>query len=236
MKRVVICLMWLGEDWRVTRYQKWLKFMLSIKNELRFDKIILIDNASDLNLLKKFSVEFNANIINAETKEVIAYADHESIIDIYRYENHLTRTGIHEYPYCWRGLEFAQNFIKQNETLEKIYFIDSDFYVLTKNLTKYMRELNTGSTSFRCKKYGFAEAALFVLCRDWFKKYCEIPIPSYTHYNGQNMEDILPFSKVETKFNGDRYGEARLKQTEEMDYYGQWDTNCQDMIFNLKGE
>lgn len=226
-KKIFFALCWLGEDWRVVRYQKYLEYYLKIQNEFEFDRIILLDNESDMNLLLKLK----ANIYEAGTKKIL-HQQHGSIIDVYRCSEHLPRTGIHEYPYCWRGLEFAQNFIKQNETLEKVYFIDSDFYVLTKNLTRYMRELNAGSTSFRCKKYGFAEAALFVLCRDWFKKYCEIPIPSYTHYNGQNMEDILPFSKVETKFNGDRFGEARLKQTKEMDYYGQWDTNCPDMIFN----
>lgn len=228
---MIFSLCWLGEDWRVTRYQKYLEYYLKLQNELEFDRIILVDNASDMNLLLKLK----ANIYEAETKKLIHYK-HGSVVDVYRYKKHLARTDMLEYPYCWRGTVFVQDFIKQNPTLEKIYFIDSDLYVLSKKLTKFMRELQNGNVSFRSKKYGFPEAALFVLCRDWFKQYCGLPVPSYTYYNNQVMEDILPFSEVREDFIGDRYGETRLKQTQNMDYYGQWDTHCPNMVFNMKDE
>lgn len=230
MNTILFSLCWLGEPWRVSRYEKWIKFQLSIQKELGFDRIILVDNASDVELLKTLK----GNIYSADNGNVI-HLEPNSIIDIYRYEEHIPRTGIWEYPYCWRGVEWLQNFIK-NSNPSKIIALDSDFYILTSKLADYVRDLDSGWISFHCKKYGFPEAAMHILCRDSVDRLLNLPIPSYTYYNNQHMEHLLNFTHVwKDTFIGDRHGETLEKQKPEWDWYGQWTDGCPDMVFNLKG-
>jgi hypothetical protein len=209
-------LCWIPDEGRLIRHQKWLSHHLALKAQLGFDKIVFTDNASDFAYLRQ-----------------IEHPD----LEIKRFPEFIGRTGIHEYPYCWRGLSWVKDHLVANPSVDKIIFLDTDFYVLTPKLADYIKGLNTGWTSFRCKKYGFPEAAMHVLCRDSFNLLKDIPIPSYTHYNGRNMEDILRFTKINEPhlFKGDRYGEGREQQTADMDYYGQWDHTCPTMVFDMKG-
>lgn len=210
---ILFSLCWLGDQERVNRYEKWLNYHLAIKNELGFDHIFLVDNASPPDNIEKLQ--------NAYKNDVTVY----SFID------HLPRFGGLAYPYCWRGMDWAKKAIR-GFTAKKMIFLDSDFYVLTPKLAKYIKELDTGWTAMWCPKYEFPEAALHVLCEDSFPLLVDFPIPSYTHYNGQHMEKLLPFTHIEKDFVGDRYGETKEPQTNEMDFYGQWDATCGEMVYD----
>ena len=221
---ILFSLCWLGEPWRIDRYTKWLSYHLAIKDSLGFDKIVLLDNASDLNDLRKLGgtiMDEKGNLIELGNPDIL----------IYRFDVHMPRTGIHEYPYCWRGLEYCKQLVT-SLSINKILFIDSDFYILTKKLAQYIKTLDTGWISFWCHKYGWPEAALHILCKDTLSTLLNFPIPSFTHYNNRNMEELLPFTKVlKTEFKGDRYGEGAEPQKDDMDYYGQWGPGCPDMKF-----
>lgn len=221
---IVFALSWLGEEWRIVRYQKWLAFQLSIQKELGFDKIILVDNASNIEDLKTL----NATIYD-DQHNLIHKAD--SCIEIYRFPDHIPRTRIHEYPYCWRGLDYCKKLVN-HYNLKKIIFLDSDFYILTSKLASYVKSLDKGWTSWWCHKYGWPEAAFNVLCN--MDLLLQFDIPSFTYYNNQHMEELLPFTQVlKTEFKGDRSGEGAEPQTPDMDFYGQWSINCPDMKFDL---
>lgn len=209
----LISLCWLGEPCRPLRNQKWLEHHLPLKEKMGFDKIILLDNASNLNDL----IALGGTIYNEQGKII-----HEARPDliIHRFNDHLPRTGLNEYPYCWRGLAKTKEILP---TLDKIIFLDTDFYILSGRLATYIKNLDTGWTSFFCNKYGWPEAAINILCKDTFPALANLPIPNYTHYNGQHMEEILPFTKIiKNEFTGDRYGEINMPQTPDMDYYGQY--------------
>lgn len=227
-KAVLFSLCWLGEPWRIDRYTKWLSFNLGIQKELGFDEIILLDNASSFEDLRKLG----GRIYSADTGELLEVIS-DLPIKIYRFTEFIARTGIWEYPYCWRGLEYIQKHIISPE-VDKIICIDSDFYVLTHKMTDYIRNLNTGWVSFFNHKYGFPEAAIHILCKDNYNLALNFPIPSYTFYNNKHMEWLLPFTLIhKTGFKGDRYGEGGLPQLLDYDYYGQWSANCPDMLFDL---
>lgn len=209
-KTILFSLCWLGEPWRIERNIKWLEYHLPLKEKLGFDEVFLLDNASSPEDLKKLE----------------SFPD----VTIYRFDEHLPRTGIHQYPYCWRGLEHVKTLLPD---LDKIIFLDSDFYITSGKFAKYIKDLDTGWTSTWCHKYGWPEAALHILCKDTFQSLIDLPIPNYTYYNDKNMEEILPFTKIlRTEFTGDRYGEGNLPQTSEMDYYGQHQPGGPELRFN----
>ncbi len=212
--KILFTLCWLGEPWRVDRYKSWIDYNRNIKSSLGWDKIILIDNASDLEVLKSLG----GTILDEKYNVIYQGSDDLHII---RCEEHLPRTGNKQYPYCWRGLHMLKDIINKYQAT-KVLGIDSDFYVLSPRLADYIKNLASGWVSFFCHKYNFPEAGLWVLCSDAFNTLFNFNIPSYTHYNNRAMEKLLPFTYVnKTEFIGDRYGEDARQQTPDMDYYGQ---------------
>jgi hypothetical protein len=223
-KTIMVAPCWLDEPSRIERNLKWLRYHLNIREELGFDQIVLFDNCSQEENIRQVVIDPRVNIFRAL--------------------EHLPRTGIWEYPYCWRMMKYVQDMVAERGIVtftkkdlfpvKKVIFLDTDFYVLTPKFAKYIANLGHGYTSFWCPKYGFPEAALNVLCEDAFSRFLHLPIPSPTYYNGKHMEWILPFTQVNKDFVGDRYGEGCEIQREEMDWYGQWNTGCADMIYDLK--
>ncbi len=229
--KVLFSLCWLGDEHRVKRNLAYLEYYRKLKTELGYDKIIFLDNASPMENLEKLG----GTVVSTDGK-VIMHDNPGSDLLILRFDEHLARTGIWQYPYCWRALEFVKTLIPRYE-LDKILFIDTDFYVLSSKLAEYIKNLDSGWVSFRCPKYGFPEAALHILCKDAFEHLNNFPIPSPTHYNDQGMEWLLPFTLVHEAgkpFKGGRYGEGTNPQTPDMDYYGQWHPGCPKMVYNLK--
>lgn len=210
MRTALVSLCWLGEPWRIERYQRWLRYNRAIKEQLGFDDIVLIDNASSLADLAQLDFDKDTHII--------------------RYGNHLARGGVQEIPYCWRGMEAVKQLTL---VYDKLLIIDSDCYILSQKLASYVKDLKSGYTALWCAKYGFPEAALTVLCKDAYPKVLNLSIPSYDFYNNKPMEEILPFTHINKNFIGDRYGETGEPQTKEMDFYCQWSAGCPNLEFNL---
>lgn len=221
---ILFSLCWLGEDWRIDRNIKWLAYHKKLKQQLGYDKIIFVDNASSLENLRLLG-----GVLFDDKGNLLCDGDKD--LEIYRYNEHLSRTGVWEYPYCWRGLKWLQDYIKNNN-ITKIIFLDTDFFILSGKLANYVKNLDSGWVSFYCKRHNFPEAAFHICCKDSLSKLFSIDIPSYTHYNNQHMEYILPFTHVnKIEFVGDRYGEFGKKQEPDMDYYGQWYPSLEELKF-----
>lgn len=210
---------------RFNRQESYLKYYKQLKTELGYDKILLLDSGSDIEYLKKH----DARIVD-EWGRVIKNKP-AADVTIVRFHTELPRTGVWEYPYWWRCLDFLKVIIPQGVT--KLIHIDTDCYVLSPRLMKYVRELDSGWTAFWSAKYDFPEAGFWVVAGDALKSFIDFPIPYYTYYNGKEAERVLPFTNVVKSFIGDRYGEDFLPQTPEMDYYCQHQAGCPKMVYNL---
>ncbi len=226
-KTILFSLCWVGEPHRLKRYEKWLDYNLKNQSTLGWDEIILVDNASPFEELRKLG----GRIYNATTGELLEI-NGDRPIKIYRFHEFLARISIWDYPYCWRGLEYMQQHIIGPE-VDKIICLDSDFYALTYKIADYIKNLTTGWVAFWCPKYGFPETAFHVICKDAFSTVQRFPIPSYSHYKYATMEVLLPFTLVNKDFIGDRYGEGDLPQTVEMDFYGQTGPDGPNLEFDL---
>ena len=122
---------------------------------------------------------------------------------------------------------------------DKIIHIESDLYLLTPKICEHIDNLNNGWASFRCPAYKFPESSLQVINKDSFGKFrnfkSELEARGLDNLAGQCVEWLLPLSKVEEGFIGDRYGERGAKQTKEMDFYAQARLN-QNFVFDLKNK
>lgn len=225
MKTILLSLCWLGEPSRLERNLEWLRYYRSIKDKIGFDEIILLDNASDIEELKKLK----GTILNSKDESVIHW-EAGSDLTIYRFDDHLARISAWDMPYHWRGFEYTKRLLP---LADKFLFIDSDCYVLTSRFAEKIKSLSSGWISPWCKMYKFPETGLQILNKDSFNLFDKFPIPGYSHYITQSAETFYTFTGV-IDATGDRHGEKGLPQTTDMDYYMQWHPSLPKMIFDLQ--
>jgi hypothetical protein len=185
---------------RLERNIRYVKYYQKIQEELGFDNIVLVDNAS--------SPENTEQFMDA-VKDVI----------LIKHMQHLQRGSGYDYPYCWRALHTIKPLIHQG--FKKFLMIDSDYFVVSGKLAKYLKEANSGWLALWSKKYNFPEAACQVLNEDLFSFFLGYTSTPWERQNGLVMETALPFTHIEKGFIADRFGESRLPCTKEIDGYGQ---------------
>lgn len=202
---------------RFQRTWRFLDYYSRLKSELGFYEFHFCDNASDLELMKFF----HATVVN-EKGELLMRSPMRKDLTVTRYSDHLKRDGIMGYPYAWRGL-YHMKYLAQSGIYDKIIFIDNDAYILSKRLAEYIKNLTSGFTAFWAPSCGFPENAIQVLCRDQFDTLANFCVGDYNTHLGLTMECVTPFTHVEKKFVGDRYGEfpTKIEQNPTMDYYCQ---------------
>lgn len=225
MNTILFSLCWIDDDEKLERNLRWLEYYRSIKQHLKFNEIVLFDNASDLNTLKLLG----GTVIDADTLKVL----HEATSDlkIYRFNQHLARVSMWDIPYCWRGLNYLKTILA---SVDKVLLIDSDCYILKPNLARHLNNLTQGWEFMWCPTYRFPEASLSVLCKNSFHLLHNMKIPSYSHYLDKSFELYMPYTKVNTKFKGDRYGEKNIPQTSDMDFYCQASPKQPKLIWDMK--
>ncbi len=227
--KILFSLCYLSAYERYKRNVQWLDYYKNLKDKLGYDKILFLDNASNMEQVLSLG-----GTVYDEHKKLIHEAPESDLI-VYRFDQHLPRVSVHQYPYIWRGIQYLQALIPEIG-IDKILFIDTDVYILTSEFAQYLKELDSGWTSMWCKKYGFAETSLHVLCKDSMDLFLNFPVPSWTHYDGKPLEELLPFTKIlKDRFKGCRYGEGAEPQTPDMHYYAQHNVgNCPKMIFDME--
>ncbi len=187
-----------GND-RFKRIERYLDYYAPLRDELGFERIHLIDNASDEPLVHKA-------ITRSPFPNTTAY----------RFPDHLRSAW--NYPYCWRALYHLQTLQAQ---YDKIIFCDSDGFVLTPRLADYIRGLQDGWTAFHNKRYNFPDSSLQILTQPAYPKFNQFCELGWLHRVGKQMETTLPFTRINTDYNTGRYGEDRMPQFKFFDYYGQ---------------
>lgn len=185
---------------RLDRMKRYLDYYSLLKEELGFDTLFLSDDGSSESRITelmrgRLGVEI---ILNPKLQK---------------------QGGLKEcdYPWCWRALYDVR--IPITLGYDKIITIDSDCFVLSNRLAKYVKELKSGWRAFHIPKYNFASAEFHILCRDqfpMFEAYCQTP---FMDRNGTKMEEVMPFTHLHCGFDIDRYGETRTPLRPGMDFY-----------------
>lgn len=195
------------------RYKKFLKFYRGpIKKEIGFSDFVLVDNASDVNKLKDLG-----GSIYGEDDQLLMQGSPD--LNILRYEAHYKRGPIgHDYPYGWRMVFAARRILSQ---YEKVIFIDSDGFVLSRKLAHWIRDIRTGWRALWCERHHFPEGNLHVLTEDAYPLFKEFTEGDFMRHNGKCMELTLPFTHIDKGFVAERFGEEGTKQRADMDFYAQ---------------
>jgi len=222
MKTIIFCTSFINDDNNV-RYQKWIDYYHNKLDLFNAGNLFLIDDGSS-------NISFNDRVEIVESNALPGSL--KSNITLFHFEDHLGRPSRKNYSGWWRSFTFSIK-LAEKYNIDKIIHIESDYYIVSRRMIDYMAEISEGWTVFYSKFYGFPETAIQIICKDSFEKL------NKTYQNAVESkyqfkkiaERVLPFSKVEKGFLGDRYGEEKIlrhwskknKTPVAIDYIGQID-------------
>ena len=230
MNSFLFCTSYINQDiisCHPLRYKKWIEYYSKIMEDLGVDHIFLIDDGSP-----------DPAIENTSAIEIISANDGlpatlSKKINIITFREHLGRPSQKEYPGWWRSFTYSIK-IAEKYGFEKIIHIESDFYLVSDRLIKFIHSLNKGWTSLYSPHLNFPETAVQIICQDSLHLLENIrSAAEQSNYTFNQMaERLLPFTSVCKEFTGDRIGEiAVLKQwiadkngMNGLDFYGQLPT------------
>ena len=204
-KCLLISPMWLDAENGVRRHEKWLDFIIPLKDKLGYDEIFFADNASD-----------SAKLSNLQQKHNFT---------VHRSNVHIPRKAQNAYGYWYIALAIASKYAMDNG-YHKILYIDTDMYVLSERICEYAKSLTSGWAALWCPRHNFPETNFQIIGPDKLQEFHQHMSRDFLVYYPEGMaETCIPWTHVEKGFNGDRYGEMNnglgIPQVKEMQYYGQ---------------
>ncbi len=195
MKRVLVTTCFLNNEEYFQKTFKWINYYLNECKGLEFDKIYLIDNASDEKQIQKMQSYFEG-----------------SPIYFVRFSEHYDRPSHLDYKYLWRNVYYMKELLKVSD---KIIYMDNDLFLTSKKAVDYVNSLDSGWTTAWCLKHGFPETGIHVLCKGT-KKYEDFVDVSWEDFvkknNNTTMENTLPVTHIEKSLIGNRWSEYGIKE------------------------
>jgi len=135
----------------------------------------------------------------------------------YRFAAHEGRIGLTGHRGWWRSFLFSLD-IAETYGYDKIVHVESDAYVLSRALVDYLNGLASGWTALWCPRYNFPEPALQAIHRDQFPALRAVAARGLDTLTRQLAELVLPFTHIERRLAGNRYGEWRRRIPGYADY------------------
>jgi hypothetical protein len=209
------------------RYNKWLKYYRLILGELGAGHIFMIDDCSDENDL--LGIAETDAFYSAERPPDVC----EGIVNVFSFDSHLGKPSPELYPGWWRSFTYSAVLAGRYQ-FDKIIHVESDFFILSDRLRKYIANIRTGWVSLYSRAFNFPETAIQVICKDSFPTLRVIADQARRNqFDFKKMAElVLPFTTVNKDFIGDRFGEfhvfrhwARMNDAVEFDYIGQLSKN-----------
>lgn len=202
MKTLLFAPCYLDEGDRLQRNLKWLKYYKDLKGNLKYDDILLVDNASSISSLQELK------------------KDH-SDIRVLESKVHLSRLTEHAYGYWFKAFRKGISYALNNG-YDKIIHCDSDVFILKQELVDYVNSINSGWNCLYCSMYDYPETTFQIIGKDKFEEAYDFFLDGFLKFYPYKIaETEIPFTHVEKGFIGDRYGELNKPQTLEMAWYGQ---------------
>ena len=220
MKTIIFCTVFI-DDHNFARYKKWIDFYYNKLDLFNAGNLFLIDDGSS-------NVLFDDRVEILKSNNLPGSLN--SSINLFHFEDHLGRPSRRNYSGWWRSFTFSIK-LAEKYNIDKIIHIESDYYIVSRRMTDYIAKISEGWTVFYSRSYGFPETAIQVICKDSFEKLNKTYKAAVeSNYQFKRIaERVLPFSKIEKGFLGDRYGEEKvlrrwtkkIKTPLEIDYLGQ---------------
>jgi hypothetical protein len=208
MRTLLFCTSWFDSKqlWN-NIYGRWLKYNTGAGKPFVFDHLLFIDDASPI-----APDDPRVEVIHEDE-----WPDTLPPVALYRHRERLGRPAMLDYPGWWRSyfrsLDFARRY-----GFGKIIHAECDAYVLSQRLADHLNALDREWTSLWCPRYVWPETAIQVICQDEFAEMQLMCDAGYQALKGRAAEFELPFSNIETRWTGDRYGDYRNDIPAEADY------------------
>lgn len=146
-----------------------------------------------------------ADIINTVSHSAALAANGDKNL-IIRFDNNLGRQSGADYPGWWRSFLHSVN-VANELGVDKIIHIESDAYIMTPRLVKFINEIESGWNVLWSPRYRMPETAIQVICRDQFAIFEKFK-DNHPDYSFPDIaEKLLPFTTVHKQFKGDRYSD-----------------------------
>lgn len=136
---------------------------------------------------------------------------------VYRFAQREGRTGIRGHRGWWRSFLHSLDLARALDC-SRIVHIESDAFLLSRKIVDHINAIDVGWTAFWCPLYNFPEPALQVIAADRFDAMAEIASRGLDTLTQTIAEHALPFTRVERRFAGNRYGERQGKIPGYADY------------------
>lgn len=201
MKSIIFCTSYI-DDTNQLRYEKWINYYRDKLESFNSDNLFLIDDGSrNAAFDERIEVLGANNLPDTINKK----------INFFHFENHLGRPGRRDYRGWWRSFTFSVKLAEKYD-IDKLIHIESDYYVMSPRMMDYIANISEGWTVFYSSFYHFPETAIQIICKDSFEKLNQIHRRAVaSDYKFKKIaERVLPFSKVEKGFTGDRLGEIKV--------------------------
>ena len=206
MKSVIFCTCFISKGTlnNNERYIKWIKYYYERQNIFGADYLFLIYDGSE-----KIEFPFRHTLVDVDVDDLPNKLTPG--IFIFRFNCHLGRGSLSNYPGWWRSFLFSVVLAKKYN-FDKIIHIESDFFVLSERMSRYIRFLRTGWICMYSNYYDFPETGIQVICRNEFENVASLgeKAKAASYVFSKIAEDVLPFTDVIKKFNGDRLGETEV--------------------------
>jgi hypothetical protein len=195
------------------RWQRWLDYCHAQQEALGAERIVLIDDGSPRQL-----INVPVEIIDAEKS--LPHSLPKGPV-LFRFDRHLGRPAVFRFPGWWRSFTYAY-WIATTYGYPKIIHLESDAFIMSERMKKYIKSLKSGWTAFWCPRYERPESAVQVICEDSFPSLEEYFYAGPEYWSGDICaETTLPFTRVDRTFIGDRYGEYTPEIPDDADYIAQ---------------
>jgi|TARA_B110000196_G_scaffold315921_1_gene326360 hypothetical protein len=217
MKTLIFCTSHFdSEELYKKRYQKWINYYNY--HPFTNDKYMyLIDDCSDLKLVTD-------DEIHTFNEDELGKFQNEDKINLYSFHDRKGLNWSHNSANnegWWRSFCTSLK-IAEKYNYEKIIHIESDAFLISKRIFDHIDNLKMGWTAFWVPKYNFPESCIQVICKDQFDNFRDFSSCGYHELSKKGLaEKVIPFTNIERKFVGDRYGEKNNHQMKGLDYFCQ---------------
>ena len=188
-----------------TRYGAWLLALL--RGSLQYDQMLMIDDASP--------VMPSWQGVNVVADAPDARAD--SKVAIYRFNTYFGRYENGVFPGWFRSFGFAGEYAERCG-FDKILHIESDAFLITPRIHEYFNARTTGWTALWCPLHSLPESGLQMIAGRDIQDYRAFMSRPYEELRDNLIERLMPFTRVEKQFIGDRYGERGDTIPRDADY------------------
>jgi len=198
----------------IFRYQKYLDYYKSCYFKFGASNLLFLDDGSERKYLELLKIPI---FLSEELPESL----HD--ISIITFLTHLGRPTAYDLKGWWRSFLMSP-YIAERYDFDKLVIIESDAYILSDRLVKYIKEISEGWVVLWCPRHRFPEPSIQVIIKDSF---AEMKKVVSTCVKDKIAEHVLPFTLIEKGFKGDRYGEYQDFIPDDADF------SCQSEFLNI---